>query len=78
MSYSYQKVCDTVPANSVQLVFEFFHRNITKVIPNYETFLCFFYMNFVVCHKNYWKMIQNIDFIIPVLKLVSVTELMQV
>ena len=33
-----------------------------KVAPKYEAFLCFFYMNIVACHKEYWKMIRNIQF----------------
>ena len=62
MPYSYQKFCDTVPGNIARFVFKFFYENIRKVALKYETFLCFFYMNIIVCRKKYWKGIRNIRF----------------
>ena len=62
MPYSYQKFCDTVPGNIARFVFKFFYENIRKVALKYETFLCFFYMNIIVCRKIYWKVIRNIRF----------------
>ena len=46
----------------MQFVFEFFYGNIRRIASKFEMFLCFFYMNIVVCHKEYWKMIRNIRF----------------
>ena len=39
-------------------LFEFFLGNIRKVAPKYETFFCFFYIDIIACHREYWKMIR--------------------
>ena len=38
------------------------YRNIRKVASKYVTCICFFYINIVVCHKEYWKIIWDIRF----------------
>ena len=50
---------NTFPVNSASFVFEFFHGNIKKIALKSIRFLSFFYINILVGHKEYWKMIRS-------------------